>query len=107
MRPDRGGGRDQPGGRAGSVRAFIALVASSHIGFDPHSTTYTEVLPVNRQGLIKYDTGVFYPFLPDVSIARLMFLGGLAAAALGALGLPTGSGGRPLRRIGARDPSRE
>jgi len=81
--------------------AFIALVLSSHAGFDPHSTSYAQILPVNGQGLIKYDTGVFYPFQPDVSIARLIFCGGLILAALGVLGLPPDSGGRALRRAAA------
>jgi len=81
--------------------AFIALVLSSHAGFDPHSTSYAQILPVNGQGLIKFDTGVFYPFQPDVSIARLIFCGGLILTALGALGLPPGSGGRTLRRVAA------
>jgi hypothetical protein len=81
--------------------AFIALVLSSHAGFDPHSSPYAQILPVNGQGLIKFDTGVFYPFQPDVSIARLIFCGGLILAALGALGLPPGSGGRTLRRVAA------
>ena len=30
----------------------------------------------------------FYPFLPDLSIAQVMFLAGLAVALLGALALP-------------------
>ena len=81
--------------------AFIALVLSSHAGFDPHSTPYAQVLPVNGQGLIKYDTGVFYPFQPDVSIVRMIFLGGLILAALGALGLPRDSAGRRLRQAAA------
>ena len=81
--------------------ALIALVVSSHIGFDPRSTSYAEILPVDGQGLIKYDTGVFYPFQPDVSIARLIFTGGLILAALGVLGLPPNSGGRTLRRVAA------
>ena len=81
--------------------AFVALVVSSHVGFNPNSTSYGEILPVNGQGLIKYDTGVFYPFQPDVSIARLIFLGGLILAALGVLGLPPGSGGLRLRRAAA------
>jgi hypothetical protein len=53
---------------------------------------------VNGQGLIKYDTGVYYPFQPDVSIVRLIFLGGIVLAALGALGLPPDSAGRRLRQ---------
>jgi hypothetical protein len=69
--------------------AFIALVISSHIGFSQRSTSWAEILPTNGQGLIKYDTGVFYPFQPDVSIARLIFTGGLrrVAAAVTVAGL--------------------
>jgi hypothetical protein len=81
--------------------AFIALVVSSHIGFSQRSTSWAEILPTNGQGLIKYDTGVFYPFQPDVSIARLIFLGGLILAALGALGLPRDSASRRLRQAAA------
>jgi hypothetical protein len=81
--------------------AFILLVISSHIGFDQRSTSWAEILPVNGQGLIKYDTGVFYPFQPDVSIARLIFTGGLVLAALGALGLPRDSASRRLRQAAA------
>jgi len=47
------------------------------------------------------DVGVFYPYLPDLSIAQTMFLGGVAAVAVGALGLPASSGGRRLRAVAA------
>jgi hypothetical protein len=43
----------------------------------------------------------FYPFVPDLPIAQVLFLGGLTAALLGALGLPTGAGGRSLRLAAA------
>jgi hypothetical protein len=42
--------------------------------------------------------GTFYPYLPDLSIAQVMFLAGLTAAVLGALTLRTGTGVRALRR---------
>jgi hypothetical protein len=42
--------------------------------------------------------GTFYPYLPDLPIAQVMFLAGLTAAVLGALALPTGAGLRSLRR---------
>jgi hypothetical protein len=42
--------------------------------------------------------GTFYPYLPDLAIAQVMFLAGLTAAALGALALPMGAGARALRR---------
>jgi hypothetical protein len=42
--------------------------------------------------------GTFYAYQPDLAIAQVMFLTGLTAAVLGALALPTGAGGRSLRR---------
>ena len=48
------------------------------------------------------DVGVFYHYLPDVAIAQLMFLLGLTAVVLGALGLARAAdGGRRLRRAAA------
>jgi len=44
---------------------------------------------------------MLYPWLPDLPIARVMFLGGLAAAALGLLGLLPGAGGPRLRQAAA------
>ena len=35
----------------------------------------------------------FYPYLPDLPIAQVMFLAGLTLAVLGALGLPGGRAG--------------
>jgi hypothetical protein len=43
----------------------------------------------------------FYPYLPDLPIAQVMFLAGLTVALLGALALPAGSGGRALRTAAA------
>jgi hypothetical protein len=48
------------------------------------------------------DIGVFYHYLPDVAIAQLMFLLGLTAVVLGALGLAQAAdGGLGLRRAAA------
>lgn len=48
------------------------------------------------------DIGVFYHYLPDVAIAQLMFLLGLTAVVLGALGLARAAGAGPrLRRAAA------
>jgi hypothetical protein len=50
-----------------------------------------------------WDTGgdggvaTFYPYLPDLAIAQVMFLAGLTMAVLGALGLSRQSGGKALR----------
>jgi hypothetical protein len=44
------------------------------------------------------DTGLFYPYLPDLAIAQVMFFAGLAVAALAALGLSRAAGaGLPVR----------
>jgi hypothetical protein len=48
------------------------------------------------------DIGVFYHYLPDVAMAQLMFLLGLTAVVLGALGLAQAADGGPrLRRAAA------
>ena len=48
------------------------------------------------------DVGVFYHYLPDVAIAQLMFLLGLTAVVLGALGLARAADAGPrLRRAAA------
>ena len=48
------------------------------------------------------DIGVFYHYLPDVAIAQLMFLLGLTAVVLGALGLARAADAGPrLRRAAA------
>ena len=39
----------------------------------------------------------FYPYLPDLSIAQLIFLVGLTTALLGSLGLPAAGGGCAIR----------
>jgi hypothetical protein len=43
----------------------------------------------------------FYPFLPDLSIAQVMFLAGFTVALLGVLALPAGSGSRTARVVAA------
>ncbi|HEX6521383.1 MAG TPA: hypothetical protein VF070_15440 [Streptosporangiaceae bacterium] len=43
----------------------------------------------------------FYPFLPDLPIAQVMFLTGVAVALLGVIALPAGAGGRLVRAAGA------
>jgi len=45
--------------------------------------------------------GTFYPYLPDLSIAQVMFLTGLTVAVLGAMALLSGPGGRWLRSLAA------
>lgn len=47
------------------------------------------------------DAGVFYPYLPDLSLTQLLFFGGLLVAALGALGVQAVCGRAGLRRLAA------
>ena len=81
-----------------SIAAFFAL------GLSPElingSQSYWVVSPVVTA---PWDLGpvpgvaIFYHYLPDLSIAQVMFLAGLTAAVLGALALPGNSGRRSLR----------
>lgn len=57
---------------------------------------YTLALPTIGQPLIPFDAGVYYPFLGDLSIVQTMLGAGIAAVAIGGLGL------REIARGGAR-----
>ncbi len=50
---------------------------------------------------LRADAGVFSPYLPDQSLLQILFLGGLAVAALGALGVQAVCGAPRLRRTAA------
>ena len=50
------------------------------------TSTYGLISPVTPQGSFRPDSGVFYHYLPDLSIDQVLLLAGLAVAALGALG---------------------
>ncbi len=76
---------------------FLAMVMSSQTGF--HATSgWALILPTNSNGNYQPASGIFYPYLPDLPIARIMFLAGIAVAALGLTGLPARAGGPWLRR---------
>ena len=79
---------------------FLAMVMSSQTGFS-EPKGWPLILPTNSNNNYGADTGIFYPFLPDLPIARMMFLAGIAAAALGLAGLPARAGGPRLRRAAA------
>ena len=59
-----------------------------------HTSGWALLLPTNSNGNYQAVSGIFYPYLPDLPIARVMFLAGIAVAALGLLGLPAGPAGR-------------
>jgi len=85
-----------------AVAAFFALALGTQLIVGSHS--YWQISPLVAG---PWDTGpdagvgTFYPYLPDLSIAQVMFLLGLTVAVLAALVLPTGSGGRRLRAAAA------
>jgi hypothetical protein len=81
-----------------TIAAFFVLALSTQLIHG--SQSYWNVSPIVTG---PWDMGpqpgvaTFYPFVPDLPIAQVMFLGGLTAALLGALGLPARAGGRSLR----------
>jgi hypothetical protein len=79
---------------------FLAMVMSSQTGFRSPSG-WAQILPTNSNGNYQPVSGIYYPYQPDLPIARMMFLAGIAVAALGLLGLPARAGGPRLRRAAA------
>jgi hypothetical protein len=83
---------------------FLALAMSSQSGFK-YTSGWALILPTNSNGTFdgnsQTDSGIFYPWLPDLPVARIMFLAGIAVAALGLTGLPARAGGQWLRRAAA------
>jgi hypothetical protein len=65
-----------------AITAGVLPLVGSHTLQEPKDPHYLLGLDVN---LPPYDMGVFYHVLPDVSIAQVMFMGGIAVAALGLL----------------------
>jgi len=84
--------------------AVLAMMVSSQIGFG-HASGWALILPTNSTGNFDgnagTDSGIFYPWLPDLPIARIMFLAGIAVAALGLIGLPARASGGWLRLAAA------
>ena len=79
---------------------FLAMMMSSQTGFSEPSG-WPLILPTNSNGNYQPLSGTIYPYLPDLPIARVMFLAGIAVAALGLTGLPARAGGPRLRRAAA------
>jgi hypothetical protein len=75
---------------------FFVMVMSSQTA--PHDMSgWPLILPTNAAGNFQQDSGIFYPYLPDLPIARIMLLAGITVAAAGLAGLPSAAGGRRLR----------
>jgi hypothetical protein len=79
---------------------FLVMMMSSQTGFTATSG-WAMILPTNSNGNFEAVSGVFYRYLPDLPIARVIFLAGIAVAVLGLLGLPSRAGGPGLRRAAA------
>jgi hypothetical protein len=79
---------------------FLLMMLSSQIGFRDRSG-WALILPTNSNGNFQQDSGIFYHYLPDLPIARMIFLAGIAVAALGVAALPAAAGGRRLRMAAA------
>jgi hypothetical protein len=85
-----------------AIAAFFALALSTVLIHG--SQSYWQISPLVTG---PWDVGpnagaaTFYPYLPDLSIAQVMFLTGLTIAVLGALLLPNAPGGRWLRAAAA------
>ena len=79
-----------------AVAVFLALGAGA-IAIE-HNNTYAQIWPLNVQGALHPTRlGSSSSYLPDLAITQVLFLAGLAAAVLGALGLRAAAGGRWLR----------
>jgi len=79
---------------------FLVLIMSSQTGFRDTSG-WALVLPTNSNGNFQLDSGIFYSYLPDLPIARIVFFAGLAVAALGLAGLVAAAGERRIRTVAA------
>jgi hypothetical protein len=92
-----------PGRFTAGLAALVVFLALAGGAFALQAdAAYAQIWPLNVQGPFPSDSyGIFYPYLPDLAIAQVMFLAGLAAAALGALGLSGPAGGRWLRAAAA------
>jgi hypothetical protein len=82
-----------------AVLTFLVLVAGQ-VALQ-HNSTYALLSLISSQAYATPDSGNFYHYLPDLPIAQIMLLGGLAAAALAGLGLPAAAGGAGVRRAAA------
>jgi hypothetical protein len=79
---------------------FLAMVFSSNTGFH-HTAGWALVLPTNSNGNFQPDSGLLYPWLPDLPMARIMLLAGIAIAALGLLALRARGDGLRVRWLAA------
>ena len=85
-----------------AIAAFFVLALSTQLIVG--SQSYWQISPVVAA---PWDIGsnasmaTFYPYVPDLAMAQVIFPAGLTVALLAALALPRGSGGRRLRAAAA------
>jgi hypothetical protein len=83
------------------VAAFGGLFAcgiSSQIGFQSYGG-WGLILPTNSNNNYGQDAGIFYQFMPDLPIDRVLFLAGVTVALVALLGVPVTAGSLRLRHI--------
>jgi hypothetical protein len=81
------------------VAAFGGLLAcgmSSQIGFQSYGG-WGLILPTNSNNNYGQDAGIFYQFLPDLPIDRVLFLAGVTVALVALLGVRATAGSLRLR----------
>jgi len=78
---------------------FRQAVAEENYGFWQTATSNGAHLLSPTRAVPSPDAGVFYHVAPDISIVQVMFMGGLALAALGVLGLSPRTGGVGFRGV--------
>ena len=101
-RSARPGSPPGPSSPPGSPRRWPRSARCSPAGSHRRSASSTGsgwalILPTNSNNNFGQDAGIFYQFLPDLPIARVMFLGGIAVALVAVLGVPVTAGGLRLR----------
>ena len=82
-----------------ALGAFLALFVAFRVVLNESHPTFALLSPMNS--VPHKDAGVFFHYLPDLSIVQIMFFAGIAAAVLGGLGLATASGSRVVWRTAA------
>jgi hypothetical protein len=85
---------------AAAFGGFLAMLLSFKSG-SGHASGWALLLPTNSEGSYMLDSGIFYPFQPDLMIDRIILLAGIAVAATGLIGLRGRAGGPWLRRAAA------
>jgi hypothetical protein len=84
-----------------AVVAMLMLLVVVSPKLSANGNAYGQLSPLTMDTLGSSSGGIFHPFISDLSIAQLMFFGGIAVAVAGAMGLPATAGGPRLRAAAA------